>query len=472
MEQPIKGTVTSLSSLFPVEEAQKASKRVEETLSERHKQLNQLQDFTADNNYLINLVQQLPDQLHHDIMVPFGKAAFFPGRLIHTNEFLVLLGEGHYAERTAKQTIEILSRRGKALEVQVESVKALMQDLKAEASFFDATASEAAEGLVEIREDYVEEPSPKKASTIGIVKPELPISSEAEDVPRVEDDEYARILSRMAELEKEEEEAEIANREELGGAGSDVSSGHVILEGEMKSSELKEKCESSRFQSTEKFPDHWHVESSKATSKGKPCPKKKWNSQLSLFLSSGGDADAEMDMREARLRWFGHVLRRDTNAPVRKCERLAMDGFRRGRGRLKKYWGGCAITTYSHLLATISYCFKFLTGSDFFSVVLVLNRGSLGNNRSTYQGNCLPENLAYGKFNLTENAPTEPQVKEDVQAPVIAENKAAGRPIEPRFDSSKAFTGSIIEHTIDVNSREQSVSRNSKPVSRFKMQRK
>lgn len=56
----------------------------------------------------------------------------------------VLLGEGHYAERTAKQTVEILNRRGKALEVQVEAVKALMQDLKAEASFFDATASEAA----------------------------------------------------------------------------------------------------------------------------------------------------------------------------------------------------------------------------------------------------------------------------------------------------------------------------------------
>ncbi|MCE3214902.1 hypothetical protein HAX54_000238 [Datura stramonium] len=144
MEGPAKGTVTSLSSLFPVEEAQKASKRVEETISERQKQLDHLRDFSVDNNTLINLVQRLPDQLHHDIMVPFGKAAFFPGRLIHTNEFLVLLGEGHYAERTAKQTIEILNRRGKALEVQVESVKALIQDLKAEASFFDATASESA----------------------------------------------------------------------------------------------------------------------------------------------------------------------------------------------------------------------------------------------------------------------------------------------------------------------------------------
>ncbi|PHT62243.1 hypothetical protein T459_33917 [Capsicum annuum] len=43
-------------------------------------------------------------------------------------------------------------------------------------------------------------------------------------------------------------------------------------------------------------------------------------------------------MREVQLRWFGHVMRRG-NAPVRRCERLALDGFRRGRGRSKKYWG-------------------------------------------------------------------------------------------------------------------------------------
>ncbi|XP_069143182.1 uncharacterized protein [Solanum lycopersicum] len=266
----------------------------------------------------------------------------------------VLLGEGHYAERTAKQTVGILNRRGKALEVQVESVKALMQDLKAEASFFDATASEAAEGLVEIREDYVEETSPKEASMIGIVEPELPISSQAEDVSHVKDEEYDRIFSRLAELEKEEEEAEHANQEEIGSDDSDVSPGHVILEEEMKSLELEERGKSSRIQSTEKFPDHWHVEGSKATSKE----------------------------------------------------------------------------------------------------------------------NCLPENLAYGKFNLTENAPMEPQAEEDVKAPVIAETKAEAHPSEPQFDSSKAFTGSIVEHNSDVNSKVQSVSRSSKPVSRFKMQRK
>ncbi|KAF3616748.1 putative pre-mRNA-processing factor 6-like [Capsicum annuum] len=47
----------------------------------------------------------------------------------------------------------------------------------------------------------------------------------------------------------------------------------------------------------------------------------------------------ECKMRNARLRWFGHVKRRGMDAPVRRCERLALDGFRRGRGRPKKYWG-------------------------------------------------------------------------------------------------------------------------------------
>lgn len=57
--------------------------------------------------------------------------------------FQILLGEGYYAERTSKQTVEILNRRGKVLESKVDSLKAMMMDLKAEASFFDATAAEA-----------------------------------------------------------------------------------------------------------------------------------------------------------------------------------------------------------------------------------------------------------------------------------------------------------------------------------------
>ena len=35
------------------------------------------------------------------------------------------------------------------------------------------------------------------------------------------------------------------------------------------------------------------------------------------------------NMREARLRWFEHVQRRCVDAPVRRCERLVVEGTHR-----------------------------------------------------------------------------------------------------------------------------------------------
>ncbi|KAF3641209.1 putative 4-hydroxy-tetrahydrodipicolinate reductase 3, chloroplastic-like isoform X1 [Capsicum annuum] len=52
-----------------------------------------------------------------------------------------------------------------------------------------------------------------------------------------------------------------------------------------------------------------------------------------------GVASVDDKMREGRLRWFGHVMRKGADAPVRRCERLAMDGFRRSRGRPKNTGG-------------------------------------------------------------------------------------------------------------------------------------
>ncbi|KAH0470775.1 hypothetical protein IEQ34_000498 [Dendrobium chrysotoxum] len=189
-----KGTVTSLDSLFTSEEAEKAARRVEEAIEDRRKELCHLREFISDNSALIH-------------QVPFGGAAFFPGRLIHTNEFLVLLGEGYYAERTAKQTVEILQRRGKSLEGHVESLNKIMKDLEAEAKFFDSTAAEVAEGLVEIREEYVEETQTKEPKT-GLSSTSFMSSSKAHNslVPD-EEDEDAKLMARLDELEKEEEEA-------------------------------------------------------------------------------------------------------------------------------------------------------------------------------------------------------------------------------------------------------------------------
>ncbi|XP_070033034.1 uncharacterized protein [Nicotiana tomentosiformis] len=52
-----------------------------------------------------------------------------------------------------------------------------------------------------------------------------------------------------------------------------------------------------------------------------------------------GVALVEAKLRKSRLRWFGHVKKRDIDASVRRCERFTMAGLRKGRGRPKKYWG-------------------------------------------------------------------------------------------------------------------------------------
>lgn len=50
-----------------------------------------------------------------------------------------------------------------------------------------------------------------------------------------------------------------------------------------------------------------------------------------------GVASVDDKIREGRLIWFGHMMRRSTDTRVRRYEILALDGFRRGIGRPKKY---------------------------------------------------------------------------------------------------------------------------------------
>ncbi|PHT43238.1 Long chain base biosynthesis protein 2a [Capsicum baccatum] len=57
-----------------------------------------------------------------------------------------------------------------------------------------------------------------------------------------------------------------------------------------------------------------------------------------IIREKAGVVSMEEKIRKVRLRWFGHMMRRGTDAPVRRCERLALDGFKRGRGRPKRYW--------------------------------------------------------------------------------------------------------------------------------------
>ena len=58
------------------------------------------------NHWLTSLFSYLQVQL--------GPLAFMPGKIVHTNEILVLLGDNWFVERSAKQATEIIGRRIKS----------------------------------------------------------------------------------------------------------------------------------------------------------------------------------------------------------------------------------------------------------------------------------------------------------------------------------------------------------------------
>ncbi|WRX26936.1 Prefoldin alpha-like - like 4 [Theobroma cacao] len=379
----MKRTVTSLSSMFPTEEAQKAAKRVEETLLDKQNEMNQLRGFIADNTSLINLV-------------PFGKAAFLPGRLIHTNEFLVLLGESYYAERTAKQAAEILKRRGKSLESKVDSLKAVMQDLKAEASFFDSTASEAAEGLVEIREEYEDESSTQRESQSG--RQDSPSFTEADNmVGASEDEEYARIMSRLEELEKEELAAESCGEDD-----EDQDNNPAESDGDDE-------------------------EQTKAV-----FDRKK----------NKGYSSLDHDQRYS-----------ESRKPLQQSK---------GKDPMKEEMSN----NYHHQDLINQLACTGLT-------VEPVTKGKM-----SHSGNMRQDTKMLNP-SITASAPSEKKVKFAVEH--SSRNEKSVQTSNSGFDGSKAFTGSIVEHTENMEknlagqsttSSQLSGSQPWKPVSRFKMQRK
>ncbi|KAL9457796.1 hypothetical protein AB3S75_006780 [Citrus x aurantiifolia] len=401
MEEPTaKGTVTSLSSMFPVDDVQKAAKRVQDALLEKQQELERVKEFISDNTNLINLVQKLPEELHHDIMVPFGKAAFFPGRLIHTNEFMVLLGEGYYAERTSKQTVEILKRRGKVLDSQVDSLKAMMKDLQAEASFFDTTASEAAEGLVEIREEYGEENLSERASESGLLKQDSSRLSEADNM-KDEDEEYARIMSRLDELEKEELAWEIEN-------GSAESKENNVA----KSDNAKYGDEDNELEEAELA----------AETENRSDENKQNN------VAGSDNENNEDEQANTVSDQFSNQISLDHNLRHSECTGLTVQAaLEDAKPRTK----------------------------------------SLATNVNV-------------EANSAEKALVLPKEDNVATAPLSIQEISA-QASKPEFDRYKAFTESIIEHNYNLQTDQQEQIRNtskpsgsqsSKPVSRFKMQRK
>uniref|UniRef100_A0A8D0DUP5 Protein phosphatase 1 regulatory subunit 19 n=1 Tax=Salvator merianae TaxID=96440 RepID=A0A8D0DUP5_SALMN len=110
----------------------------------------------VENDYevLQERLSTLPDKLSYDIMVPFGPLAFMPGRLVHTNEITVLLGDNWFAKCSAKEASSLVDHRKKHVRKAVDDLQKVMKNFESRVEFTEdlQKMSDAAGDFVDIRE--------------------------------------------------------------------------------------------------------------------------------------------------------------------------------------------------------------------------------------------------------------------------------------------------------------------------------
>ena len=116
------------------------SARVHRALAADQEVLVELRRFDDDYAVLERVVRDLPAKTSQ-VMVPFTDVAFYPGRLVHTNELLVLLGADVYAERSATQTLDIIARRRALLADKIRGADASVDAMDSRLGALEAVAA-------------------------------------------------------------------------------------------------------------------------------------------------------------------------------------------------------------------------------------------------------------------------------------------------------------------------------------------
>lgn len=162
---------------------------------------------SGDYEALDERLQTLPDQLSYDIMVPFGPLAFMPGKLVHTNEVTVLLGDNWFAKCSAKQAQKIVQHRMKYVKSELDDLSKTMKNFEARVGFVKnlETASSIPGDYVDIREEA-------GFNDAAVTKGKQRIAHKPNSKPK---------LDAMLDLKEEDEEHEEEGRD--GGSKKDIT---------------------------------------------------------------------------------------------------------------------------------------------------------------------------------------------------------------------------------------------------------
>ncbi|GFR28354.1 unconventional prefoldin RPB5 interactor [Trichonephila clavata] len=178
----------------------------EKALQACKEKITQWEKFKADYEVLKQRLQTLPDAVSYDITVPFGSNAFTMGKMVHTNEVMVLLGDNWFAEVSAKQAAAIAERRIKHCMKMLEDFEKEKVQYHNWMNYIDEVS--ANEGLIEIVEKYDDDQEQKwreqHCKNMKAYRQQL-ARERKNSGESTSDDDY---LSRLENLELTEEESE------------------------------------------------------------------------------------------------------------------------------------------------------------------------------------------------------------------------------------------------------------------------
>ncbi|ORZ08119.1 hypothetical protein BCR42DRAFT_425268 [Absidia repens] len=216
------------------------SSRIEQNKQELEEELNRWQGYKEDYDALGKQLETLADETTRPAMIPFGSLAFMPGKLIHTNEITVYLGDQYYVERSVKQALGILNRRKQGVNENLGLVQAQWNAIEAKSSTTSSNKNlfPSAEGvnedglpIMEIREEIPDDepvtasssssssssapqpapaPAPAPAS-VPIPEPAAPVAPATKATESSSND----LMAMLDALEQEEEEEEREKQQQL-----------------------------------------------------------------------------------------------------------------------------------------------------------------------------------------------------------------------------------------------------------------
>ncbi|XP_054426263.1 unconventional prefoldin RPB5 interactor 1 isoform X2 [Pteronotus mesoamericanus] len=146
-------------------------------------------------------------------MVPFGPFAFMPGKLVHTNEVTVLLGDNWFAKCSAKQAVGLVEHRKAHVRRTIDDLKKVMKNFESRVEFTEdlQKMSDAAGDIVDIREEIKSDFEFKAKHRIAHKPHSKPKTSDifeadfANDVKPKDSLADEELWARLEELERQEE---------------------------------------------------------------------------------------------------------------------------------------------------------------------------------------------------------------------------------------------------------------------------